>query len=141
MDPLTHIFFTRKFISSKPNVILAGIGSDTPFYLTYPAWVIASGQLHSAIHHNNWPEPPRWLEIAHHALHSIPMLVLLAIGVRLVTNRWPKDTFRAWLLHILIDIPTHSRAQWGPRFLWPFSNFAVDGVSWVDLAFRWVRRF
>lgn len=35
-----------------------------------------------------------------------------------------------WLLHILIDIPTH-RAQFFPTpFLAPFSDFVVDGVRW-----------
>jgi hypothetical protein len=31
------------------------------------------------------------------------------------------------------DIPTHSKRHWGPRFLWPFSDVVVDGISWGDI--------
>ncbi len=46
----------------------------------------------------------------------------------------------AWLLHIAVDIPTHARHPWGPRFLWPLSNVAVESVSWTDLLFRLRRK-
>jgi hypothetical protein len=32
-----------------------------------------------------------------------------------------------------VDIPTHSRQFWGPRFLWPLSDVAVDGVPWAEI--------
>jgi hypothetical protein len=65
-------------------------------------------------------------------------MVVVAI-VRIVKGRWPDKLLGAWLLHILVDVPTHSKAKWGPRFLWPFSDFAVDGLSWAEIAFRVLR--
>jgi hypothetical protein len=35
-----------------------------------------------------------------------------------------------WLLHILIDIPTHTRRLYPTPFLWPLSDFTIDGISW-----------
>ena len=35
-----------------------------------------------------------------------------------------------WLLHILIDIPTHSFSYYATRFLWPISDFRIDGIPW-----------
>lgn len=35
-----------------------------------------------------------------------------------------------WLLHILIDIPTHSSAFYSTPFLWPVSNFKISGIAW-----------
>lgn len=35
-----------------------------------------------------------------------------------------------WMLHILIDIPTHSTAFYSTPFLWPISNFRFSGISW-----------
>lgn len=35
-----------------------------------------------------------------------------------------------WLLHILIDIPTHSYDFYPTPFLWPVSEFKIDGISW-----------
>ncbi|MBU4338119.1 hypothetical protein KKB43_02645 [Patescibacteria group bacterium] len=35
-----------------------------------------------------------------------------------------------WLVHILIDIPTHSSAFYSTPFLWPISDIKFDGLSW-----------
>lgn len=35
-----------------------------------------------------------------------------------------------WFLHILFDIPTHSYQFFPTPFLWPVSDFKVDGFSW-----------
>ncbi len=35
-----------------------------------------------------------------------------------------------WGLHILLDIFTHSYAFFPTPFLWPLSDFKVDGVGW-----------
>ena len=52
-----------------------------------------------------------------------------------------------WVIHILMDLPFHSKkpsynflwpllikASFSTRFLWPFSNFSVDGINWTK---RW----
>jgi len=39
----------------------------------------------------------------------------------------------AYLLHLLVDIPTHTRDPWAPRPLWPFSDMAYNGVSWAEV--------
>ena len=36
----------------------------------------------------------------------------------------------AWPLHILVDIPTHDASFFPTPFLWPISDFHIDGVSW-----------
>ena len=35
-----------------------------------------------------------------------------------------------WLLHILIDIPSHTLRLYPTPFLWPLSDMKVDGISW-----------
>jgi len=35
-----------------------------------------------------------------------------------------------WLVHILIDIPSHSYKFYPTPFLWPFSEWKFDGWSW-----------
>lgn len=138
MDLLTHILLTRRFVGKAPALVIAGILPDAPFYLTYPAWVIKRRQLGHAIREATWPNPPVWMATLHHAFHSVPVALLGASLVRLVAGRWPRGVLKAWLLHIAIDIPTHTRHPWGPQVLWPFSTFAVNGVSWADAATRLV---
>lgn len=36
----------------------------------------------------------------------------------------------AWGLHILIDIPTHSKDFFPTPFLWPLSDFQISGIPW-----------
>ncbi|MCP4420866.1 MAG: hypothetical protein GY805_30010 [Chloroflexi bacterium] len=140
MEPITHIWLTRQLIGKERKLILSGILPDAPFYTTYPAWVIKNGMLRHAIESNEWPEPPVWMEMCHHAFHSLPLLMAGGVAARLILGRWPGKLMAAWGLHILVDIPTHSRRQWGPRFLWPFSNFAVDGISWAEWMIGWYKK-
>ncbi len=141
MDPITHLLTTRKLIGSQRTVVLAGLLPDAPFYLTYPTWVLMHGGFRRAIRDKTWPEPPDWMPLLHNVFHSLPVALLVALGYRLVRGHWPRDVLVAWILHIAIDLPTHSRRQWAPQFLWPLSTVSVDGRSWVDLVLWVVRRF
>lgn len=37
-----------------------------------------------------------------------------------------------WLLHIVLDIPSHSFRFYPTPFLWPLSDFKVNGISWAE---------
>jgi hypothetical protein len=136
MDVLTHTWLTRKLIGKQPRVTVAGIGSDVSFYLTYPIWVIAQGKAVQALTTSEWPAPPHWIETLHHAFHSLPIALAGAAVVRAVSGRWPRQELAAWVLHIMVDIPSHSQRFWGPRFLWPLFDIAVDGVPWAEITSR-----
>lgn len=61
--------------------------------------------------------------------HSIVIFFIVFAIVYLVLRR-PVWEMGAWLLHIFIDIPTHSYEFYPTPFLWPFSGVMVDGISW-----------
>jgi hypothetical protein len=42
----------------------------------------------------------------------------------------PQWLLGAWGLHILVDIPSHGTSFFPTPFLWPLSNFHVDGINW-----------
>jgi hypothetical protein len=66
--------------------------------------------------------------------HSL--IVFLAVfGLASALARRPLFAMLGWLLHILIDIPTHSFSYYATRFLWPVSDFRIDGIAW------WTRWF
>ena len=78
--------------------------------------------------------------------HVHPGLPLYPLGHSLVTFatvfglswlalRRPPLALLGWLSHILIDIPTHSYSYYATSFLWPFSDFGIDGLPW------WTRWF
>jgi hypothetical protein len=62
--------------------------------------------------------------------HSLFIFVIVFGAVYLLRKRklfWP---LAAWGLHIIMDIPTHSFEFFPTPFLWPVSQFKVDGISW-----------
>jgi hypothetical protein len=61
--------------------------------------------------------------------HSL-MVFLLAFGLVSLLARRVMFEMLGWLLHILIDIPTHSMRYYATRFLWPISDFRIDGIAW-----------
>ena len=61
--------------------------------------------------------------------HSLIVFVLVfLIGSTLL--RRPAWGLCGWAFHILIDIPTHSFRYYATRFLWPLSDFTLDGIPW-----------
>lgn len=61
--------------------------------------------------------------------HSLIIFTLIFIFIWLFLRRsvWEMS---GWLLHILIDIPTHSYQFYPTPFLWPISEWKFNGFSW-----------
>jgi hypothetical protein len=76
----------------------------------------------------------------HHAFHSLPLATGIMLFWRFILKKSVGKEYTAWILHIFIDIPTHSRQKWAPEFLWPFSTLTIDGISWTDFVFPLLRR-
>ncbi|MFZ2190309.1 MAG: hypothetical protein WA057_01660 [Candidatus Magasanikiibacteriota bacterium] len=78
------------------------------------------------------PDPstiPQYVHILYNFTHSL-IIFALVFGLIWLIRRKPFLPLLAWSLHILIDIPTHSTAFFPTPFLWPVSNFVVNGISW-----------
>jgi len=64
-------------------------------------------------------------------LFSHSLAVFIAVfGVTWLVRRRLALAMLAWPLHILMDIPSHRAGMYGTPFLWPFSSYRFDGVSW-----------
>lgn len=81
------------------------------------------------------PAPQDALPIFHLAslLYSIShsAIVFLAVfGAVFLIFRRPIWELGGWFIHILLDIPTHSYQFYPTPFLWPLSDWTVNGFSW-----------
>lgn len=66
----------------------------------------------------------------YHISHSIIAFAVVTGVVFLITRRIPWE-MSGWLLHILIDIPTHSQAFFPTPIFWPVSGFTFNGFNWA----------
>ena len=66
--------------------------------------------------------------------HSVVIWALVFVLVWVLSRR-PRWELLGWLLHILIDIPSHSITFYPTPFLFPISEYRFPyGVSWAN---RW----
>lgn len=122
---------------SKKNywiALLFGMGPDLlsfgPFFLInffkFESWF---GQKFGP------PDPTSIPNIVHTLYDFTHSFVIYFIFFALLWWLGKKDFAKltlAWPLHILVDIPTHSNAFFPTPFLWPISNFSVNGIPWSE---------
>ena len=61
--------------------------------------------------------------------HSL-IVFLFVCGIATVLMRRLPLELLGWLTHIVIDVPTHSFSYYATRFLWPVSEYRIDGIPW-----------
>lgn len=87
--------------------------------------------------HPDWssgqhPSPeaiPTFVHVLYSYSHSL-IIFLAVFGLAWFFVRRPIWPLAAWGLHILVDIPTHASEFFPTPFLFPISDFHIDGVSW-----------
>jgi hypothetical protein len=101
-------------------------------------WQLASGGMNLS----DWPrpqagEPPttdrypifRLAESLYQISHSVVIFTFIFALVWVVWRR-PRLELGGWLLHILIDIPTHTYKFYPTPVFWPVFGWRFDGISW-----------
>jgi hypothetical protein len=77
---------------------------------------------------------PPYIFVLYNISHSLSVWLLIFILIWLILRRpwWP---ILGAILHILIDIPSHEANFFPTPFLWPWSDFTVNGYSWAHPIF------
>ncbi len=82
----------------------------------------------------NLADIPNWVFTSYDISHSLFTAIILLAIIRYL-NKPLAFTFLAYPLHILFDIFTHNKSFFPTPFLFPVSNFKVNGISWADPTF------
>ena len=115
-------FLLAAGISLLPDILTEGL-----FYVLY---LLNLGGMPGWEHgHPNISDYPLFAQTLYNVTHSLLVFVIV-FGLLWIVARRPVWIVGAWGLHILIDIPTHAMALFPTPFLWPISNFKVDGINW-----------
>ncbi|TSC55052.1 MAG: hypothetical protein LiPW30_518 [Parcubacteria group bacterium LiPW_30] len=155
MDTLAHGLWgglSGRALSNKTRRVSAikaflwGVFPDL-FAFTIPIFFLLWNIFFGDMPLSYWPPPSPHVEPSQDLLpfsslvnnlynisHSFFVFGVIFGFVYVFTKRLPLEMF-GWFLHILFDIPTHSYQFFPTPFLWPFSDFKVDGISWGVLWF------
>jgi membrane-bound metal-dependent hydrolase YbcI (DUF457 family) len=63
--------------------------------------------------------------------HSL-IIFLLIFGIAYLIFKKPLWILGGWLLHIVVDIPTHSYQFYPTPILWPLSSYKFNGFAWAN---------
>jgi hypothetical protein len=63
--------------------------------------------------------------------HSIIVFFIVFFIVYLIFRK-PVWILGAWLLHIIIDVPTHSYQFYPTPIFWPISSHKFNGIGWAN---------
>ena len=74
---------------------------------------------------------PKYVFKLYNISHSIVIFIILFIPAYMLFGPIALVMI-TWFIHILVDIPTHSRAFFGTRFLYPLSDYSFDGYTWSN---------
>lgn len=116
-------FWWAFFFGIAPDLFSFGVFLGLAFFglVEHPDW--SSGR------HPDPDQIPLFVHQLYNVTHSL-VIFILVFGVVWFFRRAPLFVLLAWGLHIVMDIPTHSYAFFPTPFLWPLSEFTVDGISW-----------
>lgn len=75
---------------------------------------------------------PSYVNSMYNITHSLVVFSLVFLLVWLIYKK-PIIPMLAWLLHILLDVFTHSADFFPTPIFWPISSYHFDGWSWGNL--------
>ena len=135
MDFFAHAFWTYaiyhktkyKFIATFFGVMpdLVAFGFFSVYNLIIGGLTFGKPELNSI---------PKYVFIGYNFSHSLVIFFIIFGIIYFVTRKIPW-VIGGWLLHILIDMSTHTREFFPTPFLWPISNFRISGISWSNKYF------
>ena len=74
-------------------------------------------------------EIPRFVHILYNISHSLVVFSLVFALIWIIRKK-PFIPFLAYGFAITLDIPTHSKDFFATPFLWPLSDYQLNGVGW-----------
>jgi hypothetical protein len=139
MDIISHglyggVVFGQKdkkqfWLSTAFGVMPDFLAFGLPFAGTIVAMIAGSDVsiFSQAGHHTD----AKYIYIIYNITHSL-IIRGIVFGILWLIYKKPVKASFARLLHILIDIPTHSLAFFATPFLRPISSYKFDGIPWSN---------
>lgn len=133
MDTLAHLLWTFIIFHNTEYLFLAlffGIMPDLFSWTVYLIYAIFKPNFREKLKNpEHLDYAPKWVFTLYGLTHSIFVFVIVFFVLLIYTQEIPIYLL-PWIVHILMDIPTHSRDFLPTPFLWPLSSYRFPGFSW-----------
>jgi len=134
MDVLAHASWSAIMYSQqkKYSLWLVALLGVAPDFLSFGPYFLTEIWNHAIpFGHRDLTQIPPYVYSLYNVTHSLIIWLLIGIALCVLMRRLVWE-WGAWGLHIVIDIFSHSSRFFPTPFLWPVSNFHVNGVSWAS---------
>lgn len=138
MDIISHglwgsIAFGR---SNRKNFLWAFFFGVMPDMLSFGIfWIAAMLGFEARLDWSAGPPPmdaiPAYVHSLYNVTHSL-VVFAVAFGVVYLITRKPFWPMAAWAVHVALDIFTHTKEFFPTPFLWPVSDFKINGTNWSE---------
>ena len=104
------------------------------------AWTLTSSSTFDAVVAYVTATPGRepamaaWARLAEHHIHCSAHSVVVLILATAACWRWlPRvaPALLGWWMHLLLDVPTHSREYYAVTVFYPLTEWSFDGIAWT----------
>lgn len=138
MDTLSHglwgsILFGRKnkryFWWSFAFGVLPDLLVFAPFFALSFLGFYEIPNIDYEMAHPGYYSMPSFVHGMYNITHSFIVFGAIFLFVWIIRKK-PFTPLWAWFFHIALDIPTHSSKFFPTPFLWPVSNFSINGIPW-----------
>lgn len=133
MDVFSHGLWGALVFGRQGNATIAAALGMAPDIISFgPHFVINAVRGKIVREKPELSTIPSWVFKIYDFTHSLVVYAAIYILLRTIFGIELAYLSLAWLLHILIDIPTHSKNFFPTKFLYPLSNFHVNGTPWSN---------
>lgn len=129
MDFFAHIIWSIIIFHKTPYTGLVVFFGVLPDLFSWTIYMFYSLFKRKKFRSPNPSDLPNWVHLLYGITHSIFVFAWVGLIILIILGYIP-IFFWAWLIHILLDIPTHSRDFLPTPFLWPVSKWKFPGINW-----------
>lgn len=132
MDILSHGLYGGVAFGriSKRDYITAFLFGIAPDLLAFGTFFIINLFSFGSLGKPDLASIPQYIFITYDLSHSLVIFAVFFALLWFIGYKHFAKLTLAWPLHILVDIPTHDATFFPTPFLWPISDFHIDGISW-----------
>jgi hypothetical protein len=135
MDVFAHFLWTYAVFCRYKKALLAGVFGVLPDLAAFVPFIVYR-LMHGSFEFGK-PELatiPEWVFQLYNVSHSA-VIFFAVFGLVWILIGKPQWYLGGWLVHIIIDIPTHTKEFFPTPVFYPLSGVTFDGISWANPIF------